>query len=86
MATSKKAGARKRCPRERRPLRTPAKEKSTTSLPASATSHCTGRPKGVSRSDQRIDLRKGIAAHTSARSGPISSRVGLPFSTRRPAT
>ena len=53
-----------------RPLFTPANAHGTTSWPKSATSHCTGRPKVASRSAQRIDLRKGMAAHTRSRARP----------------
>ena len=56
------------------------------SLPSSATSHCTGRPKAAVPLPQRIDLRNGIAAQMSASALPSTSRAGAPLNTRRPVT
>src|SRR6478735_5925314 len=69
-----------------RPERTPANSTRSSALPSSAISQRTGRPKAVSPSDQRMDLRNGILPHTSASTAGKRLAVGDPFSTRRPAT
>src|SRR6188768_1002004 len=79
-------GDKKRCPYDTRPERTPANSTLSSASPSSATNQRTGRPNGVSPSDQRIDLRNGILPHTSASTAGSRLAVGAPFSTRRPAT